>query len=232
MVTCDSWIGSEEILIPQCLAFRLTSPVVVQAHNKAQLQERMACGAVLFIQRRALGAHMRSIAHVATQNLVLAPSDRVIRRGNKYVAAALPAMRPEDVPFPVQPMWSSSLSGSPATNPAPVLCFGDRVVRQGPNGGRGSIVNPLDCVIWPVLQNGDTLLITPQDGDFVLMNRQPTLVQESMLGTRIGPINCLLFGPNPARYAHSNRTAVEFRVHVRAHGGTPGGLRAGPSLNR
>jgi DNA-directed RNA polymerase beta' subunit len=180
VVTCDSWIGSEEILIPQCLAFRLTSPVVVQAHNKALLQDRMACGAVLFIQRRALGAHMRSIAHVATQNLVLGPSDRIIRRGNKYAAAVLPALRPDEVPFPVQPMWSPSIAGSPATNPAPVLCFGDRVVRQGPQGG--SIVNPLACVIWPVLQNGDTLLVTPQDGDYALMNRQPTLVQESMLG--------------------------------------------------
>ena len=153
-------------MIPQCLAFRLTSPVVVQAHNRTQLQERMARGAVLFLQRRALGAHMRSIAHVATQNLVIGPLDRVIRRGNKYAAGALPAMRPEDVPFPVQPMWSSSsASGSPASSPVPVLCFGDRVVRHG------SIVNPLDCVIWPVLQNGDTLLITPQYGDHVMMNR-------------------------------------------------------------
>ena len=180
VVTCDSWIGSEEILVPQCLAYRLTYPVVVQAHNKAMLQDRMQRGAVPFLQRHGQNAHMRSISHIAIQNLVMSASDRIVRRGNKFPVTSPPMPRPEDIPFPVQPTWSQlSVSGSPM----PILCFGDRIVRHGSHTGS---IDPLDCVVWPVLQIGDTLLMTPQDGDYVLMNRQPTLVQESILGIRIG----------------------------------------------
>lgn len=157
-------------MVPQSLAYRLTSPVVVQAHNREMLQDRMKVGAIPFLQRNSKGSHMRSISHIAIQNLVLGPLDRILRHGNKYPVLYPPTMRPEDVPFPVQPGWSQPPSGG---SPTPVLCFGDRIIHHGSSTGS---INPLDCVAWPILEIGDTVLMTPQDGDYVLMNRQPTLV--------------------------------------------------------
>ena len=176
VVTCDSYIDADEIMVPHAVANRLTYPVLVHAYNLADLTRRMRSGAVLFVQR-AGQPRLRAIGHIAILALALDPRDRLIRRNGKYPLLRPPLPSVEDVPLPVQ----GHVDGVET-----VLCYGDRIFSL--HGGR-VVVDPLQHVTWPVLEPGDTVLVTPQDGDWVLMNRQPTLVQESMLGMRmrVGP---------------------------------------------
>lgn len=105
---------------------------------------------------------MRAITHVAVQNYYPADRDCLIRRGNKYAFSQPPLMRPDDVPLPIQ------CAGGSVT-----LCFGDRIRRATDQ----ALIDPLQTITWPVLQVGDTVLVNPRNGDYCLMNRQPTLVR-------------------------------------------------------
>lgn len=58
------------------------------------------------------------------------------------------------------------------------LCFGDRVRIAA----TGSVVDPLNCIAWPNLQLGDSVLVVPRVGSIVLVNRQPTLVRYDRIG--------------------------------------------------
>lgn len=91
--------------------------------------------------------------------------DCLLRRGRKFPLTTPPLPTPEDILLPVQ-----CRSGD---GPDTALCFGDRIVSVERSG---AIVDPLRTVAWPVLQPGDTVLVTPRDGDWCLMNRQPTWI--------------------------------------------------------
>ena len=160
VVTCDSYIAADEIMVPRNISSRLTYPVVVHPYNIQMLNERMRNGEVLFMQRASGGGRMRSITHVAIQNYVPESGDCLIRRGLKYRLSQLPLPCAEDIPLPIQ------CAG-------PILCFGDRIRCKAD----GSLLDPLQTITWPTLQIGDTVLVTPKDGDWCLINRQPTLVQ-------------------------------------------------------
>lgn len=177
VVTCDSYIAADEILVPRHIVHRLTYPLVVHAYNAAEITARMRAGGVLFLQRA--GQATRAIHHIAAQLYVPEEGDRLLRRGNKYPIMTPPLPAAEDVVLPVQ-----------CGHGVPPLCFGDRILRVRDR----RILDPLGCVSWPVLQPGDLVLVTPVDGDVCLMNRQPTLVQESMLGMRIRVGPNLSFG--------------------------------------
>lgn len=93
-----------------------------------------------------------------------------------------PPILPEDVPLPVQ-----APSDPAAGVLGIVLCFGDRVLDRQHESWLGriglaesppnrSVLDPLRCITWPDLQPGDSILLVPQEGMFVLVNRQPTLV--------------------------------------------------------
>ena len=180
VVTCDSYIDADEILVPRAVANRLTYPVVVHAYNIEQLMGRMQHGSVLFLQR-AGQPRMRAIGHIAVFSYHLQARDSIIRRNRKYPLLQPPLPVAEDIPLPLQ----CHVDGVET-----VLCFGDRVRSHA----SACIVNPLQCISWPVLEVGDTVLLTPQDGDWCLVNRQPTLVQESMLGMRVRLGSNLSFG--------------------------------------
>lgn len=78
-----------------------------------------------------------------------------------------PPMLPEDVPLPVQ------APADPAAGILAVtLCFGDRVLDHLTHHW----LDPLRCIAWPELYPGDSVLLVPQEGCRVLVNRQPTLV--------------------------------------------------------
>ena len=170
VVTCDSYINADEVMIPYAIASRLTYPVVIHRFNIGDVIERLHNGQVLFLQRGTGGSRMRSITHVAVQNYVPAQGDCLLRRGRKYTLDRPPTPSIEDLPLPIQ-----------CNKPFITLCFGDRI-RCHRNG---QIIDPLSTITWPTLNVGDVVLVTPRDGDWCLMNRQPTLVQESMLGMRI-----------------------------------------------
>lgn len=158
--------------MPHAVVNRLTSPVVVHPYNQRDLTERMERGAVLFLQRRGQ-ARMRAIGHVAVQRYVPEAADRLLRRGNKYPLHRPPLPIAEDVPLPVQ------CADLPNTVQ---LCFGDRILRACDRAR----IDPLRTVTWPVLRVGDTVLVTPRDGDVCLMNRQPTLVRPRARHARRG----------------------------------------------
>jgi hypothetical protein len=167
--------------VPQYIVHRLMYPVMVLPHNVADVTARMRAGGVLFVQRGDQPQpRMRAISHIAVQQYVPEDGDRLIRRGNKHPLHRPPLPSADDIALPVQC----------ADGGVPPLCFGDRIFRARDR----RLLDPLRSVSWPVLHVGDTVLATPVDGDLVLMNRQPTLVQESMLGMRlrIGP--ALSFG--------------------------------------
>jgi hypothetical protein len=172
---------ADEILVPQYIVHRLMYPIMVLPHNVADVTARMRAGGVLFVQRgNQPQPRMRAISHIAVQQYVPEDGDRLIRRGNKHPLQRPPLPSADDVTLPVQC----------ADGGAPPLCFGDRIYRARDR----RLIDPLRSVSWPVLHVGDTVLATPVDGDLVLMNRQPTLVQESMLGMRIRIGPALSFG--------------------------------------
>jgi hypothetical protein len=140
-------------MIPWNIASRLTYPVVVHAHNHEQLTARMELGQILFLQRAVTGGRMRSITHVAIQNYVYETGDCLIRRGVKYTIHRIPMSCMEDVPLPIQCCAGFA-----------TLCFGDRIRRKRD----GSLVDPLRTITWPTLQIGDTVLVTPKNGDWCL----------------------------------------------------------------
>ena len=178
VVTSDSYIDADEILVPRGVASRLTYPVVVHPYNLERLTARLRAGGVLFLQR-AGQPRLRAIGHIAVLACDLDARDCIVRRNRKYPLLRPPLPTVEDIPLPIQ----CHVDGTETA-----LCFGDRLLRQG------ALVDPLQCVTWPVLEPGDTVLVAPQDGDWCLMNRQPTLVQESMLGMRIRLGPSLSFG--------------------------------------
>jgi hypothetical protein len=151
VVTCDSYIAVDEIMVPQHIAARLTYPVVVHAWNHHLLTERMQSGHVLFLQRATTGGRMRSITHVAIQNYTTQSGDCLVRKGLKYPIHKPPLPCPEDVTLPIQ-------------CPGPTLCFGDRIRCKR----TGALLDPLQTITWPTLQVGDTVLVTPRDGDWCL----------------------------------------------------------------
>ena len=85
VVTCDSYIDVDEVMIPYAIAGRLTSPVVVHRFNIHEINSRLRAGQVLFLQRSASGSRMRSITHVAMQNFVPNHGDCLLRRGRGRV---------------------------------------------------------------------------------------------------------------------------------------------------
>ena len=169
VVTCDSYIDADEILVPSNIASRLTHPVVVHAFNHRQLTESMHAGKVLFLQRSsATGSRMRSITHVAIQNYTHQPGDCLIRRGVKFTLertgvwlignhspCAPPFPAAEDVPLPIQSPNTGfhvrSCFCDRSVRPA-TLCFGDRIRRRQ----EGRLIDPLATITWPVLHVGDT----------------------------------------------------------------------------
>jgi DNA-directed RNA polymerase beta' subunit len=162
VVTCDSYIDADEILVPRGVASRLTYPVVVHAYNLEQLTTRLHAGTVLFVQR-AGQPRLRAIGHIAILACELEARDCIVRRNRKYPLLRPPLPTVDDIPLPIQ----CHVDGTETA-----LCFGDRVLRYVTR----TLLDPLHHVTWPVLEPGDTVLVTPQDGDWCLMNRQPTLV--------------------------------------------------------
>jgi hypothetical protein len=123
---------------------------VVHPFNITRLTERMRRGEVLFIQRAGAVGRMRAVSHLAKMTYIPEPGDCLVRGGNKYPVDRPPLPVAEDVPLPV-PVQSGL-----------TLCFGDRIRRKRD----GSLLNPLNCVVWPILYTGDTVLVMPQDGDW------------------------------------------------------------------
>ena len=175
VVSCDSHLSAAEVMVPRSIIHRLTVPVVVHPYNRAWLLRCLQQGQITFIQRAGT-ARMRSINHLAIQNLSLGDGDCILRRGNKYVlhttnATATtppPPLLSEDIPLPVQNPADEAVGSSGV-----VLCFGDRVLDRA----AGRWLDPLTCISWPDLRVGDSVLLVPQEGMHVLMNRQPTLVR-------------------------------------------------------
>ena len=216
VVTCDSYIDADEIMVPHSIACRLTAPLVVHAYNVEDVERRMREGQVLFIQRTGSRVYfsplskytmavsngrMRSITHVAIQTYVRDVGDCLIRHNIKYPGMQAPPPLPEDIPLPVQ-----------CAGDCPVLCFGDRIRRKRD----GALLDPMSTITWPALYIGDTVLVTPRDGDWCLMNRQPTLVQESMLGMkmRIGPNFSFGVSCGPIEALRGDYDGDEINLHL------------------
>ena len=161
----------------------------------------------------------------AQQNLALSAGDCIIRRGNKYryregmngpsgVDRAddrhrrpVPPLTNDDIPLPVQ----TACQGIQITS-GWTLCFGDRVRVAS----TGSIVDPLECISWPTLHIGDVVLIVPQPGAMVLVNRQPTLVRTGDPRTegdrRTAGIDAVVDGAGGLRRCPSPASAANVRV--------------------
>ena len=170
---------------------------------------------------------MRSITHLAIQNYVYEDGDCVVRRGSKYGVhtipyhskewyddvSRLPLPTPEDIPLPIQ-----------TTGGFTSLCFGDRIRKSRTGVLLETSVNPFECIhprcnplttiSWPELNVGDTVLVTPKDGDWCLMNRQPTLVHTEGTSRLAQPSG----SPGiHVGYEDTHRSQSEFWCNVRSH---------------
>ena len=139
VVTCDSHLSANEIMVPRSVVHRLTVPMVVHSFNRAFLMQLMRQGQVHFnrgfahhgptepMQRaNDRGHNMRSISHLAMQNLTLREGDCILRHNLRYrlgKGCTLPPILPEDVPLPVQ-----CLADPAAGILGITLCFQDRVL--------------------------------------------------------------------------------------------------------
>ena len=90
------------------------------------------------------------------QTYVRDVGDCLIRHNIKYPGMQAPPPLAEDIPLPVQ-----------CASDCPVLCFGDRIRRKRD----GALLDPMLTITWPALYIGDTVLVTPRDGDWCLMNK-------------------------------------------------------------
>lgn len=83
VVTCDSYLRCDEIMVPASVVHRLTRPVVVHSFNIDALTLAMHKGNILFIQRTGSMSRLRSIAHIAILDLAIDPqTDRLLRHGS------------------------------------------------------------------------------------------------------------------------------------------------------
>ena len=170
VVTCDCDLEADEVGVPVTVLSKITQPVVVCEWNIKLLSLRMRQGSILFV--RGGDGITRGIGHLAVFSIVFESGDCIIRKGNKYrVGHCYAPLHADSVPLPVQ------IDGATFQ-----LCIGDILLRNG------VFSNPLSFVTWPALKFGDILLMCPQLGDPILFNRQPTLVEESMVGMRIRPL--------------------------------------------
>ena len=170
VVTCDCDLEADEVGVPLSVLCKITHPVVVCEWNKTFVSNKMQQGDVLFVQ--GSDGITQNIAHLAAFNIVFEPEDCIIRRNQKYKINNCTALIfCDSVPLPVQ--VDASIFQ---------MCKGDVLLRKG------KFLNPLSYVSWPVLKLGDVVSMCPQRGSVVLFNRQPTLVEESMIGMRIRPL--------------------------------------------
>ena len=223
VVTCDSYIKADEIMdqaafffcmrlatVPRNIASRLTVPVVIHTYNVRELTRRMNAGQVLFLQRASNGSgRMRSITHVAIQNYVYESGDALIRRGMKFNPSNLPLACPEDIPLPIQCPSGFTL-----------LCYGDRIRRKRD----GSLMDPLSTIAWPTLHVGDTVLVTPKDGDWCL-----TFVSHDRISNLVSVVSSLWSHSHnyvlpKKKINHSSGNFVLYRCSLRSKSATLRGM--------
>lgn len=176
VVTCDSSIAVDEIGVPYAVLQRITVPCPVAAYNMQAITRCMHQGRVMFLTR---GGITRHISFIAQQTIVLEPTDSVVRGSARYAVyhgQRLPLLPPASASMGPVLHIPMKLEGS---NQRLTLLAEDIIVRSGQR------ISPLKTIVWPQLRIGDVVLVNPGTGDTVLFNRQPTLVEESMLGMRI-----------------------------------------------
>jgi DNA-directed RNA polymerase beta' subunit len=179
VVTCDSSIGVDEIGVPHAVLQRITQPCPVNAYNLEAVTQMMHAGRVMFLKRDGTTKH---ISFIAQQTIVLEPRDTVVRSGGRYSpfhGQKCPVLPPASQS--TQPTLHIPIALQNSTKRL-VLLVDDIIMRGGQH------IRPLGTIVWPQLRIGDVVLVNPGKGDMVLFNRQPTLVEESMLGMRIQPL--------------------------------------------
>ena len=187
VATCDAFLLADQVGLPYQVLQRITKPLVVQMYNLEYATRMLHTGQVHFMQKYK-NPQKWHISFVAEQTLTLQSTDILVRDGRKYRINANCSTPP--VPYTV---CALPLNMTTIDNRIQVrMCVGDRVLRDG------QFLNPLNYIKWPKLDVGDELLVLPQEGDYILFNRQPTLVEESMLGMRVVPLPIQLFACNCA----------------------------------
>ena len=179
VVTCDSSIGVDEIGVPHAVLQRITQPLPVNSYNLGAVTRLMHAGRVMFLTRDGTTRH---ISFIAQQTVVLGISDTIVRAGGRYSpfhGQRCPVLPPASQS--TQPTLHIPIALQNSTKRL-VLLVDDVIMRDGQH------IRPLGTIVWPQLRVGDIVLVNPGKGDSVLFNRQPTLVEESMLGMRIQPL--------------------------------------------
>lgn len=195
VVTCDSWLPADTISVPRCMMRQLSKAVQVQAFNVDYVKGRMQAGEVTHLSTTPDNKRVAMEKLATWQNYALHPTDSLLRDNRRWrlfishyaglpnTTLPLPLNRQEDAPLPlptVQVVHSVHL-----WHIVP-LCYGDRILRNGKQ------LNPFSFIEWPKLAIGHVAWLTLTSGDLCLANRQPTLVQESMLAMK------MIISPNPS----------------------------------
>ena len=190
VATCNSILGCDEISIPRCILANITKAVQVQIFNIAKMKHTMQQGKVYrmstSISESTSPLQVSQIALWKPDVLML--GDTLIRNNRRYKLFIMgndvdlckleaPPHAPDDTPLPIP--QKVTVNGCICT--ISQLCHGDKIMHCND----GTVSDPCDLLDWPDVQIGFILWTTYTDGDIVLVNRQPTLVQESMLAMRI-----------------------------------------------
>lgn len=207
VATCDSTLCADEISIPLCVLVNVSYPIQVQLFNHAYLTSCMQRGMLTHMcgghdapgSEIPMGERCRWRTNALTTRSVLF---RRKRRWRLYVddvdvgsdntmLLPIPPILAEDAPIAIPP--KASMANSARSCTLVRMCLGDRILSP-----YHRCVSVCDLIVWPTLCIGDVVWLVPQDGDMVLVNRQPTLVQvcEALLLPSLArgllPFACLL----------------------------------------
>lgn len=173
----DPTLATDEIFIPNCIASTVSVPETVTSFSKAKLEALLNKGEINFISRIENGAKRVLNPRIATktQGTILLPGDRVFRNN-----VELKLQRSAD------------------------LRQGDQILRKVLKNSQvvEETLHAEEAKKRPfLLHEGDIVHRWLQNGDWVIVNRQPSLHAQSMLGLKVKRTN-----QKPGKYTFEERS--------------------------
>jgi DNA-directed RNA polymerase beta' subunit len=189
----DPTIRTDELVVPEQIAAKLTIPERVTAFNIKDLQELVSKGKVNYIIREKEGKQRRLnmeyiLGYIAKKkNFKLQEGDKIKRRGEEIDPGEI-----EDFEFKLD----------------------DILIRDGKETKIGDIENKDNKPFK--IEIGDIIERQLQNGDILLLNRQPTLHKASMTAKRIiiRPYKTFRFSLAATKQFNADFDGDEMNVHT------------------
>lgn len=164
----------DELGVPRIIAEQLSFPERVTAFNRSRLQSLINAGKANFVEPATGGITSLAVKMKGRQTAFL-PGDLVIRK-REVVKETAEGEKLYETLEDVYPPYDSF-----------ILRPGDQILRKGKGEAPPTVISEIKIAEQrPFYCNiGDVVHRQLQDGDYGILNRQPTLHRGSMMGVRI-----------------------------------------------